>query len=190
LFTYQFSLPLSINNRIALVLSNFLKELRSESGVTQQTQVILKNLVQDKQLHILIADDDEDDKELFDEAISEISPYILISMVANGRELMQHLADHKLPDIVFLDLNMPAMNGFECLEAIKKSDALKDLPVIIYSTSANWDQINKTYLNGASLYIQKPSNYQDIKKLLTKILEVDIEKFFIQPGKSEFLIKM
>ena len=172
------------------MLSNFLKELRSESGVTQQTQVILKNLVQDKQLHILIADDDEDDKELFDEAISEISPYILISMVANGRELMQHLADHKLPDIVFLDLNMPAMNGFECLEAIKKSDALKDLPVIIYSTSANWDQINKTYLNGASLYIQKPSNYQDIKKLLTKILEVDIEKFFIQPGKSEFLIKM
>jgi CheY-like chemotaxis protein len=140
------------------------------------------------QMEIIIVDDDEDDIEFLSEAISELSSDVKISLAGNGKELMKQLGTVKLPDLVFLDLNMPIMNGFECLSLIKKEPKFKDLPVLIYSTSANPDQIEMTFQNGAYLYIQKPSNIVELKNIVKKVLDLSKDHSF-RPNRREFLIK-
>ncbi|MGK2861480.1 MAG: response regulator [Chitinophagaceae bacterium] len=178
----------AINARILLLFSNFLRELQNTGGVNYYSQALRDLLSENNELEILIADDDDDDKELFQEAIYEISPYIKLSAVSNGIELMEKLRQPSLPDLLFLDLNMPGKNGFECLTELNSILILKKLPVVIYSTSANPDQIERTYLNGATFYIKKPSNYQEIIDLLYKLVSFSTHKFFSQPSRKEFVL--
>ncbi len=128
-----------------------------------------------KRLHIFLVDDDADDRLLFQEAMSEVDPMAKLSL-ADGCDMLVKLAKVEMdkPDMIFLDLNMPGLNGFECLDEIKNKEHFGNVPVIIYSTSANPDQVKKTYTKGANLYMQKPSNYEDIKKLMNKILTTDL----------------
>ncbi|WP_373494602.1 response regulator [Aquiflexum sp.] len=139
-------------------------------------------------LEIIIADDDEDDQELLAEAISEISSNTNIRLAGNGKDLMKKLRELTLPDLVFLDLNMPLMNGFECLELIKKDPKLKNVPVLIYSTSANPDQIERTFQDGAHLYIQKPSNITELKNIVKKIMDITWDNSALRPTRKEFLL--
>ena len=79
-----------------------------------------------------------------------------------------------IPDIIFLDLNMPILSGFETLQQIREDVRFKDVPVIaIYSTSATTDGINNTFGLGANAYIIKPIAFSDLKKLLKKVIETD-----------------
>ena len=94
------------------------------------------------------------------------------------------------PDLVFLDLNMPCKNGVECLEEIRAVKSFKNLPVIIYSTTANATQVDASYSKGASLYLQKPSNFESIKKSIAGILSKGIASFFEQPAKAQFVFKL
>src|SRR5215203_94230 len=100
---------------------------------------------------ILLADDDEDDCMFFKEALDELSLPVSLNTVGDGVELMDFLKSNliNLPHVLFLDLNMPRKTGFECLSEIKQNEKLKQLPVIIYSTSANPDVIESLYNNGA-----------------------------------------
>jgi CheY-like chemotaxis protein len=93
---------------------------------------------------ILLVDDDQDDAYIFNEAIVTIDPNIKCIHVIDGIEALQILEDMTV-DIIFLDLNMPRMNGKECLEEIRKRNRLKDIPVIIYSTSP--EMIEEDYMN-------------------------------------------
>src|SRR5690606_10195300 len=104
-----------------------------------------------KKLHIFFGDDDREDVEFFTQAIEEVSPGIKITIARDGAELLEFL-QLVIPDIIFLDLNMPVMNGVECLQRIRSNKKCNDVPVIIYSTSANPDQIEKTYELGANMY--------------------------------------
>src|SRR5436190_20290480 len=90
-----------------------------------------------EKIGILLADDDKDDCFLFREALSELPVPTNLVTVHDGEQLMSYLTEHAkdLPDVLFLDLNMPRKNGFECLTEIKHTDTLKDLPVIMFSTS-------------------------------------------------------
>src|SRR5688572_16072019 len=108
--------------------------------------------------HILLADDDEDDRFLFQEALSEMSLHTRLVTALDGEQLMNQLGEDRLPDVLFLDLNMPRKDGFQCLLEIKQNEKLKQLPVIIFSTSFHPDAVNKLYENGAQYYIRKPSN--------------------------------
>src|SRR5687767_14226069 len=112
---------------------------------------------------------------LFQEAMNEVDPHARLS-VADGCDMLMTLAkiEEDKPDMIFLDLNMPGLNGFECLEEIKNKDKFGNVPVIIYSTTANPEQVKKTYNKGATLYMQKPSSYEGIKKLMNKIITRDI----------------
>src|SRR4051812_4354327 len=103
---------------------------------------------------VMLADDDPDDRLLFKDAIGEISKDIAIHTLAGGVELMAHLNDpqNPLPDLIFLDLNMPRKNGFESLEEIRQNARLKSLCVIIYSTSSQFKDILETLNKGANLY--------------------------------------
>lgn len=127
-------------------------------------------------IRILLTDDDEDDRDIFSDATAGIHLNFPIEFCKNGVELIDRLHDKNLftPDIVFLDLNMPIMSGFETLQQIRKDDFFKDTPVIaIYSTSASEAGILKTFTLGANAYIIKPSDFNDLKKLVKKVIETD-----------------
>ena len=114
-------------------------------------------------LKILLAEDDIDDRFFFESALRQIPLETLLATVQDGEQLMEHLAQNmeNLPDILFLDLSMPRKNGFECLIEIKESSKLKDIPVIMLSTSytqdINYEKniIDLLHKIGAQDYVRK-----------------------------------
>ena len=93
-----------------------------------------------------------------------------------------------IPLIIFLDLNMPKKNGFECLQEIRKTDKFKDVPVVIFSTSCQQEAINKMYENGASYYICKPNSFLKLKTSIEHILSIGLKHLFLQPAMKDFVI--
>jgi CheY-like chemotaxis protein len=108
---------------------------------------------------VLIVDDDEDDRDLFCIALHDIDPSINCIIARNGIEAMQGLRSQNFerPDWIFLDLNMPRLNGIQCLMELKKDPSLQDIPVIIYTTSKLKEDREKTQQLGAIHFITKPS---------------------------------
>ncbi len=143
-------------------------------------------------LHILLADDDRDDCEFFNEALSEIPEPTKLSQVHDGVELMNFLSLPKEtpPDILFLDLNMPRKTGYECLLEIKDSERLKDLPVIIFSTSYNPEMAAILYECGANFYIRKPAMFSDLVKVLERTVHRALSNSLTQPPQASFLLEL
>jgi CheY-like chemotaxis protein len=120
---------------------------------------------------ILIADDDEDDLEFFIEAIREIDGGMLCVSARNGIEAIK-LIDYGevVPDYIFLDLNMPKMDGKQCLKYLKSSPLFQHIPVIIYSTSGRKEDIDEAILNAASAFIVKPNKFTLLKQEILTVL--------------------
>ena len=125
-------------------------------------------------LNLVLADDDIDDCIFFKEALEELSYVTALSTVNNGVALMRLLTEgtEPLPHAVYLDLNMPLKTGFECLVEIKQTEKLKDVPVIIFSTSFNPEVVENLREQGATYYIRKPGDFSDLKKILSISLEL------------------
>jgi CheY-like chemotaxis protein len=123
-------------------------------------------------LRVLLADDDEDDRLIFSEIFEEIETNTIVQMVNDGRELMDYLTkgNSPIPHIIFLDLNMPNMDGLECLKEIRGNEKFKDVSIAIYSTSTSEEDIEDTFEYGANIYITKPSDFKELKQVLTKAL--------------------
>jgi CheY-like chemotaxis protein len=113
-------------------------------------------------------------------------------MAKDGLELMNilHSPPNPLPDIIFLDINMPRKNGFECLEEIKKDAILKKLPIIIFSTTSQDLYIDKTYNDGANYYISKPNDHGKLKRTLKKVLLIDWKKEPKHISKEQFVLSV
>ena len=124
---------------------------------------------------ILLAEDDEDDYVLFCEAIKDFQGTLKVNWVRNGEELMA-VVRHEKTDIIFLDINMPLKNGFECLTEIRSDDSLKKIPVIIYSTSDDSKLVNWMYNAGANLYLCKPTGFKKLKSRIHQAISMDWEK--------------
>jgi CheY-like chemotaxis protein len=141
--------------------------------------------------HILLADDDKDDRFFFDKALKSLSIHTKLSTVEDGKKLMDYLLKHsdKLPDVLFLDLNMPRKNGSECLAEIKDNPKLKQLPVIIYSTSLHEDVADVLYGKGAHYYVRK-TDLAELEKILFRVLTLLMEKNFVRPPKAEFIVNL
>lgn len=123
-----------------------------------------------KQRSFLLVDDDPDDTFLFGEVLHDVDPSIEFRTAANGQEALDLLKSMpSLPDVIFLDLNMPRMGGVECLTELKADEALKDVPVIIYTTSSQSKDIEETIQKGAVCFITKPSNMKGLREILTVI---------------------
>ena len=139
--------------------------------------------------HIALADDDEDDCVLFKDALDELLISPQVSWAKNGDDLMQNLSknDRPLPDIIFLDVNMPIKNGIECLKEIRGDERLKHLPVIIFSTSTQQWAVDRTYELRANLFIKKPDTFQKLKDIIQRILSTDWRSFS-QVAKEDFLV--
>lgn len=140
-------------------------------------------------LRIMLADDDSDDRFFFDEAMKLAPMAVTLNTVDNGEKLILYLNTNKmdLPDALFLDMNMPRKNGQECLLEIKKNIALKDLPVIIYSTSLHTEVADVLFANGAHYYIKK-ANSQEMQTVLDHVLTLIMENNFSRPGREHFIL--
>ena len=122
----------------------------------------------------MLVDDDSDDQLIFEETLNELKIDIECVMVNNGVEALQMLkSSEDRPSLIFLDLNMPFMNGFECLSELKKEDALKEITVIIFTTSDNPTDHKKSMDMGANWFLTKPSDIRILKKKLTEIFDMD-----------------
>jgi len=119
----------------------------------------------------LLTDDDRDDREMFSEALASIAPDIVYRWAEDGRQALQLLSSNDKPDILFLDINMPVMNGWELLHNLKKDNNYNDIPVIIYSTSS--EQRDKEIAKdlGALCFVTKPDNFRLMKSILKVVVE-------------------
>jgi CheY-like chemotaxis protein len=121
---------------------------------------------------VLIVDDDHEDCELFHEAIHDIDPTIKCWSAKDGRQALNLLTKELIlpPDFIFLDINMPLMNGKDTLIEIKKNTRLRDIPVIMYSTTSDTREIQGYYKLGAHDFLIKPNNFSKLVEALTSII--------------------
>ena len=139
--------------------------------------------------YILLADDDTDDCMFFANALEELKLPFKLKTVFDGEQLMNFLEDKdNLPDIIFLDMNMPCKNGFECLVEIRQSERYKMIPVIIISTSLDENIIKLLHENGAFFYIKKPSLFAHLKKLMSMVINLIAAGNYKQPSIEKFVL--
>ena len=141
-------------------------------------------------INVLLADDDKADCLLFKEALEELPLSTSLTTVNNGEQLMEAITQKgsKLPDVLFLDLNMPRKNGFASLGLIKRSTELQNLPVIIFSTASDFETVKKVYRDAAHYYISKPADFSQLKKVIYEALTLISQKNLPLPGEEKFMI--
>ena len=134
--------------------------------------------IMNRTLTFFIVDDDIDDQDLFIEAVSEVDKTIKCMSVSNCEEALDLLRNKKinLPDMIFLDLNMPRLNGKQCLAELKKEAHLAHIPVIIYSTSSEKRDIEETSRLGAAHFLTKPNKFEDLCKAISFVVSKDWQK--------------
>ena len=142
-------------------------------------------------IRIILADDDKADCLLFKEALAELPVSAQLTIVHDGKKLMQELTKegNTLPDVLFLDLNMPLKNGFASLKAIKLSNTLQNIPVIIFSTSSEKEGVKMVYRDAAHYYICKPNDFSKLKKVLYEALLLITQENNSLPLKENFMIQ-
>ena|ERR1043165_7748190 len=125
-----------------------------------------------KHLTLLIVDDDQDDRDLFLEAVKQINPSFKCLGISNGEEALAMLKGHHavLPDFIFLDLNMPRMNGRQFFAEMKRDARLSNIPIIIYSTSRRQEDVAELKRYGALGFITKPKTFDEICHVISEVL--------------------
>lgn len=141
---------------------------------------------------ITLADDDEDDRMFFTDAFEELKINTVVNTVNDGVALMNFLnaAETVLPNIIFLDLNMPLKSGIECLKEIKANAKFKDIVIAIYSTSSSEEDIENTFVLGANIYIKKPNNFGKLKEVLSEVVTLNWQYITSGLNKDNFLLRM
>lgn len=122
--------------------------------------------------YIVLADDDRDHGILFHHILKNVDPLKKLAVVTDGAALM-NLLSKSLPEILFLDLTMPYKTGLECLQEIRANPQLKEMKVVVYSSSAKMTDIQKSYVHKADLYMVKPFNSEHLRNALETVLKQD-----------------
>lgn len=134
----------------------------------------------DRKMHIMLAEDDADEREFFEEALESLKRNVRLDVFNNGRELLAGLMSCKerghCPDIIFLDLNMPIVNGLEALQQIRLVEEFSCVPIvtILTTSDAEKDKI-LTFSRGADAFMSKPSSYGALVGLIEKVIDMDWE---------------
>ncbi|MGZ5135604.1 MAG: response regulator [Flavitalea sp.] len=141
-------------------------------------------------INILLADDDKADCLLFKDALAELPVSARLTIVHNGEQVIEELTKkgNKLPDVLFLDLNMPRKNGFASLGEIKRSSELQNLPVIIFSTASERETVKSVFRDAAHYYICKPVDFSQLKKVIYEALTLITQKNNPLPPEDKFII--
>ena len=123
-------------------------------------------------IRLYLADDDLDDRQLFMDALTEIQIPTVVKQFDNGIDLMDDLFSSKtMPDVIFLDLYMPIMDGFECLSDIRSFAKFSDIQIVVYSSIYRDREVKQLKEDGANQYLQKPPSYNELKTLLYQSLQ-------------------
>jgi CheY-like chemotaxis protein len=142
-------------------------------------------------LKILYTDDDPDDFELMKEGLLQVAPQHTLHYVQHSEHFVARVKE-LLPDLIFLDYNMPLCDGKDCLEAIKTDPELKHIPIVMYCTSSSLNTLSECYSLGAVRYLLKPVDYAGIIKGLHlifalyyegRLLPSEFDQFFIDTYK-------
>jgi CheY-like chemotaxis protein len=121
--------------------------------------------------HILLIDDDDDDQEIFLSAMEELEFSVMCTVLSSAESALSKLETKQtIADLIFLDLNMPIMNGKQFLKEIMKNEELRHIPVIVFSTSSQQETIQETKKLGAHDFITKPTKFSDLKNILKSII--------------------
>jgi len=140
-------------------------------------------------INILMADDDQDDHYFFAQALKTLPILTKLVTVDDGEELIDYLTknERKSPDLLFLDINMPRKNGYECLLEIKGNKNLKDFPIIMYSTSLKDTLADLLFENGAHYYLRK-GDFNELVKYLNLVLTMFLKNKLKRPSKEDFFL--
>jgi CheY-like chemotaxis protein len=138
-------------------------------------------------MHILMADDDKDDFFILKEAAEKAGETLQVSYAGNWLELWRFILK-TVPDLLFLDINMPVKDGIECLQLIRNERKYDKVPILIYSTSVNKTDIDKAYKHGANYFIVKPNTIDDITNIIRKLISMGKETLSSIPSREEFVI--
>lgn len=143
-------------------------------------------------MKIALADDDEDDRLFFTDAFEELKIDTKVMTFNDGVFLMDYLNSEAavLPNVLFLDLNMPRKSGIECLKDIKADKRFNDISIAIYSTSASEEDIEKTFVMGANIYIKKPSDFASLKKVLSEVVTINWQYHTNGLNRDNFLLRL
>ena len=137
---------------------------------------------------VLIAEDDDDDYFIFSVALAESSPKVSLTRAENGQALLDKL-ERETPDILFLDLHMPKIDGQLCLKAIRANKKFESLPVVVYTSFKDPETIEYCYRERSNLYVMKPDSFADLKTALERILAVDWKDTTFFPSRTEFVYR-
>lgn len=128
-------------------------------------------MVSCKYSSVLLIDDDIDDRMIFGDVLKELVPDIIYNEAINGEDALAKLEAGLVPDLIFLDLNMPRVDGKQFLAELRQIAHLRHIPVIIYTTSSHESDKKETRALGASYFITKPNSLHELSQLLKGILE-------------------
>jgi CheY-like chemotaxis protein len=125
--------------------------------------------------HIFLADDDAEDRDIFSEALMQVHQEAVLTQFENGANLMDSLniPPKPMPDVIFLDLNMPGKNGYDCIAEIRADKSMNSYPVVIFTTSSLKDDIDAMYALGANHFVSKPSSFNKLKDVIRKVLHIN-----------------
>lgn len=124
---------------------------------------------------ILLIDDDEDDCMVFKMALAEVTTEVTFAYRNSGEDIADALLWVQ-PNLIFLDINLPRINGIDCLQQIRKSEQGQHIPVVMYSSSEMPRDLQASYLSGATLYFRKPNNINPLLDALRTILQMNWHK--------------
>ena len=121
---------------------------------------------------IYVADDDADDSFLLVNALRQVLPGVEVEEFTNGRRLLEAM-EQVLPDLIFLDLDMPGTNGLQCIHSIREHPLMKDTPSVVFSSTDRPGNIQAAFEIGADLFLVKPHTYSDLVRSLGRIMALD-----------------
>jgi len=137
--------------------------------------------------NVVLAEDDLDDVLIFQLAVDELPIKVELRHAEDGDKLFI-LLRQLIPDIIFLDINMPCKDGVACIVEIRKNQKLNNVPVIMYTSFKSMKYIDECYANGANFYVIKAGSIQDLAEKLKKLFSIDWKNYMYYPPKSEFVM--
>jgi CheY-like chemotaxis protein len=124
-------------------------------------------------LHILLADDDDEDQELIRDSIIAQAPGARVTTVGNGEQVFLYLEGHEpLPSLIVLDYKMPLLNGAETLERLGGDPRYSSIPVVVWSTSNRKEYVDICLEKGALQFFTKPNDPRELKTIIASLLSL------------------
>ena len=141
-------------------------------------------------LNILLVEDDKDDIQFFKEAVMKLESVSEITVARDCEELFTQIETSREFDVIFLDINLPMMDGKQCLKHIKATDRYKDVPIIMFTGSSAETDINEAYANGAHYHVVKPYAHSNYVASLKIVLSHNWKEKQPRPSKEDFVVNL